>query len=73
MKFEEFEQLLNELELIAKQFPRGSQQYQAIEIAAKALLFVQDQQEKAQFEKFLASEDLTFDQREHLKRMGILE
>jgi hypothetical protein len=61
------------LETIASNFPRRSREYKALELAAKALLFVENRKTKQEFEVFLQSfnSELTPQQKRRLCEMRI--
>jgi DNA replication protein DnaD len=69
-----YEKTAKILETIASQYPKTSEEYHAIEIAAKALMFACESKAWDRFEKFLEEfgEKLTPKQIEHLQKMGIL-
>ena len=68
-----FEESLKVLEKIASGFSKESQEYEAIELAAKALHYVFHEDVERKFKTFLKDFDseLTAEQKENLRRMGI--
>ena len=69
----ECEKSLEVLEKIASEFPKGSDEYTAIELAAKAMHYVRHEDVGRRFQAFLKESDaeLTAEQKENLRRMGI--
>jgi hypothetical protein len=69
----EFEKSLEVLEKIASEFPEGSDEYAAMELAAKAMHYVRHEDVGRRFQAFLKDFDaeLTAEQKENLRRMGI--
>jgi signal transduction histidine kinase len=69
----ELEEALQTLRSIASRFPKESKEYQATELAAKALQYAFHDEVKRKFEVFLRDFDaeLTDEQKEQLHRMGI--
>jgi len=69
----EFEKSLEVLEKIASEFPKGSDEYAAMELAAKAMHYVRHEDVGRRFQAFLKDSDaeLTAEQKENLRRMGI--
>jgi hypothetical protein len=68
----EIESVLNTLEKIALNYDKNSQEYQAVEVAAKAAAFAFDQQVQSTFRSFLANfRPLTAKERAHLASMNI--
>lgn len=61
------------LEAVAHNYPRDSKEYQAIELAAKALLFAYEQEVSKKFETYLREfgAELTPKQRQILISLGI--
>jgi hypothetical protein len=68
-----FQEALQVLSSIASQYPEGSKEQQAIELAAKALHFAFHEDVGERFNTFLEEFDskLTPEQKEKLRRMGI--
>lgn len=58
---------------LASQFPKNAKEYQAIELAAKALLFASQRGTAVEFKSFLKNFDseLTPKQKKHLRSLGI--
>ena len=69
----EFEKCLEVLEKIASEFPKGSDEYGAMELAAKSMHYVRHEDVGRRFQAFLKDFDaeLTAEQKENLRRMGI--
>jgi len=67
------EEALAVLKSVAAQFPKESQEHQAIELAAKALLYVFQEDVERRFKSFLRDFDseLTAEQKQNLRRIGI--
>jgi hypothetical protein len=71
----ELEEITRTLKSIAANYPRKSAEYKAIELAAKALMFACECTVAQEFEIFLSKfgKKLSPQQKQHLKKMGIIE
>jgi hypothetical protein len=71
----DIEKTLNLLEEIAKKYDNGSLEHEAINCAAKALLFVHMRGIAKQFKNFMdtSTQELSDTQREYLRSLGIYE
>jgi DNA replication protein DnaD len=70
-----YEKTTKILKTIAIQYPESSEEYQAIEVAARALLFACETRTWEKFEQFLGEFGKKFSpkQIDHLQRMGLID
>lgn len=65
------EELLTILERVAKGFPDESEESKAIEVAAKAIVFLEAEASKEKFQSWVKREELSDEEIERMYKLGI--